>query len=183
MPISTLRAKSIPSTNSRKPCTKCWRDCSPSVTMSMPQSSCSLSARMVASRLAAASSAPASRQGAHNRSGSASHAGFGRLPAIVVANIDRPHGRVRKESKHIANQSPEQPCSRWVCACCLLWLDTGGLREIAIHGDRVADQHVEFGGRHVHRLAAERLELGLHLRLLLGLADLLVELVDDVARG
>ena len=46
------RSKSMPSTHSRKPCTKCWRDCSPSVTMSMPQSSCSLSANTVASRLA-----------------------------------------------------------------------------------------------------------------------------------
>src|SRR5262245_15942118 len=85
MPISTLRAKSIPSTNSRKPCTKCWRDCSPSVTTSIPQSSCSLSASTVASRLASASAAPAARQGGHNRLGSASQAGFGRLPAMVVA--------------------------------------------------------------------------------------------------
>src|SRR5215468_12061474 len=85
MPISTLRAKSIPSTNSRKPCTKCWRDCSPSVTTSMPQSSCSLSASTVASRLASARAVPAARQGAHNRLGSASQAGFGRLPAMVVA--------------------------------------------------------------------------------------------------
>src|SRR5262252_5050304 len=85
MPISTLRAKSIPSTTSRKPCTKCWRDCSPSVTTSMPQSSCSLSASTVAWRLASASAAPAARQGGHNRWGSASQAGFGRLPAMVVA--------------------------------------------------------------------------------------------------
>src|SRR5499426_1120371 len=85
MPISPLRAKSIPSTNSRKPCTKCWRDCSPSVTTSMPQSSCSFSASSVASRLASASAAPVARQGGHNLLGSASQAGFGRLPAMVVA--------------------------------------------------------------------------------------------------
>src|SRR5438445_618602 len=28
MPISTRREKSMPSTRSRNPCTKCWRDCS-----------------------------------------------------------------------------------------------------------------------------------------------------------
>src|SRR5262245_28344161 len=84
MPISTLCAKSMPSTNSRKPCTKCWRDCSPSLTTSMLASSCALSASKVASRLPAASSSPCSFHGAHSLLGSASHAGFGRLPATVV---------------------------------------------------------------------------------------------------
>src|SRR5882757_9167993 len=86
MPISTLWAKSMPSIFSRKPCTKCWRACSPSVTISTPASSCSLSASTVASRLARANSAPADFQGAHNLLGSASHSGFGREPAIVVGN-------------------------------------------------------------------------------------------------
>src|SRR3990170_1920449 len=58
MPIFTLFWKSIPFADSRKPCTKCWRDCSPSVTMSRPASSCALSQSNVASRLAAASSSP-----------------------------------------------------------------------------------------------------------------------------
>src|ERR1700676_4128185 len=76
----------MPSTFSRKPWTKCWRDCSPSVTMSTPASSCSFSASMVASRLARASSAPDDFQGAHSVLGSASHSGFGSEPAIVVGN-------------------------------------------------------------------------------------------------
>src|SRR5580704_933013 len=87
MPISTRLPKSIPSTCSRKPCTKCCRDCSPSVTMSMPASSCIFSARSVASRFPASSSAPASRHCGHSRFGSASHDGFGRLPAMLVGNI------------------------------------------------------------------------------------------------
>src|SRR3954470_17064822 len=86
MPISTLWAKSMPSTFSRKPWTKCWRACSPSVTMSTPASSCSFTASMVASRLARASSSPLDFQGAHSVLGSASHSGFGREPAIVVGN-------------------------------------------------------------------------------------------------
>src|ERR1041385_1198327 len=57
MPIGTRRAKSMPSTPSRKPCTKCCRDCSPSLTMSMPQSSRVLSARSIASRLSFRASA------------------------------------------------------------------------------------------------------------------------------
>src|SRR5215472_6698805 len=87
MPISTRREGSTPSTCSRKPCTKCWRDCSPSPTMSMPTSSCTLRARRVASRLASSSSEPASRQGAQSRLGSASQVGLGRLPAMVVSNM------------------------------------------------------------------------------------------------
>src|SRR5262249_35512544 len=86
MPISTLWAKSMPSTFSRKPWTKCWRACSPSVTMSTPQSSCSLSASTVASRLARVSSSPLDFQGAQSVLGSASHSGFGNEPAIVVGN-------------------------------------------------------------------------------------------------
>src|SRR6185312_14057656 len=86
MPISTLWAKSMPSMFSRKPWTKCWRDCSPSVTMSTPASSCSFTASTVASRLARASSEPLDFQGAHSVLGSASHSGFGSEPAIVVGN-------------------------------------------------------------------------------------------------
>src|SRR5256885_16075043 len=87
MPIFTLREKSMPSTNSRKPCTKCWRDCSPSVTMSSPASSCALSQRSVASRFACSSSSPVARQVGQSFFGSASQAGLGKLPAIVVFSI------------------------------------------------------------------------------------------------
>src|SRR5580698_1564406 len=76
----------MPSMFTRKTWTKCWRDCSPSVTMSTPASSCSLTAIMVASRLARASSSPDDFQGAHSLLGSASHSGFGREPAMVVGN-------------------------------------------------------------------------------------------------
>src|SRR5215212_8518041 len=86
MPISTLWAKSMPSTFSRKPWTKCWRACSPSVTISTPASSCSFTASMVASRLARASSSPFDFQGAQSVFGSASHSGLGREPAMVVGN-------------------------------------------------------------------------------------------------
>src|SRR4051794_38271788 len=57
--------------------------------MSTPASSCSLTASMVASRLARASSAPDDLQGAHSVLGSASHSGFGSEPAIVVGNSMR----------------------------------------------------------------------------------------------
>src|SRR5215510_5615980 len=77
----------MPSTRSRKPGTKCWRACSPSLTMSMPASSCALIASRVASRLASSSASPSSRQGAHSLLVSASQPGFGRLPAMVVSNI------------------------------------------------------------------------------------------------
>src|SRR4051812_8381642 len=76
----------MPSILARKPCTKCCRACSPSVTMSTPASSCSFTASMVASRFARASSAPSDFQGAHSTLGSASHSGFGSEPAIVVGN-------------------------------------------------------------------------------------------------
>src|SRR5262249_47939364 len=56
-------------------------------TMSMPASSCSLMARRVASSFAAASSSPVSRHGAHSLLGSASHDGFGRLPAMLVGDM------------------------------------------------------------------------------------------------
>jgi hypothetical protein len=87
MPMRTLRAKSTPSTASRKPCTKCWRDCSPSLTTSTPASSCALSQSSVASRLASASASPSCRQAGQSLPVSASQAGFGRLPATVVSNI------------------------------------------------------------------------------------------------
>ena len=47
-------------------------------------SSCSLRASNVASSLPAASSSPSRRQGAQSLFGTASHDGFGRLPAMVV---------------------------------------------------------------------------------------------------
>src|ERR1700733_12995070 len=87
MPILTRLAQSMPASVSRKPCTKCWRDISPSLTMSMPISSCSLSVRMVASRLASARASPWSAQGAHSILGLASQAGLGRLPARVVSSM------------------------------------------------------------------------------------------------
>ncbi len=77
----------MPSTDSRKPCTKCWRDCSPSVTMSRPASSCSFSHSSVASRLAFARSAPCAFHAGHSLLVSASQKGLGRLPAIVVSNM------------------------------------------------------------------------------------------------
>src|SRR3974377_940447 len=101
MPISTLWVKSMPSTNSRKPCTKCCRDCSPSHTMSMPASSCNLIASSVASSLPAASSSPCRRHWGHSLHGSASQDGFGRLPEIVDGNIMRQHSRnVRAVAKY-----------------------------------------------------------------------------------
>src|SRR5713101_8700621 len=79
----------MPSIFSRKPWTKCWRACSPSVTISTPASSCSLTATSVASRLARARTSPEDFQGAHSVLGSASHSGFGKEPAIVVGNSMR----------------------------------------------------------------------------------------------
>ena len=90
MPIATRRPKSTPSICSRKPCTKCWRACSPSLTMSIPASSCSFTANTVASRFASARASPSTRHGAHSTRGSASQDGFGRLPAIVVSSIAPP---------------------------------------------------------------------------------------------
>jgi hypothetical protein len=55
--------------------------------MSMPASSWSFTARIVASIFACSSAGPATFHGAHRRSGSASHSGFGRLPAIVVRSM------------------------------------------------------------------------------------------------
>src|SRR5262245_43762091 len=55
--------------------------------MSMPASSCSLMAISVASSLPVSRSAPLSRHGAHSLLGSASHDGFGRLPAMEVGNM------------------------------------------------------------------------------------------------
>src|ERR687887_476755 len=62
MPIVTRRAKSIPSMRSRKPWTKCWRDCSPSVTTSMPAASWSRRATTTASRCATRVQQPGRRQ-------------------------------------------------------------------------------------------------------------------------
>src|SRR4051812_36975108 len=76
----------MPSILARKPWTKCCRACSPSVTISIPASSCSFIASMVASRLARLSAAPSDFHGAHSTLGSASHSGFGSEPAIVVGN-------------------------------------------------------------------------------------------------
>src|SRR4249919_2703986 len=83
MPILTLCSKSMPSTCSRKPCTKCWRDCSPSPITSRPASSCALIHSRVASALACASSAPSDFHCGQSLWVSASHAGLGRLPAMV----------------------------------------------------------------------------------------------------
>src|SRR5882762_1349419 len=94
MPIFTLREKSMPSTNSRKPWTKCCRDCSPSVTMSNPASSCALSQSSVASRFVCSSSPATGRQAGQSLRGSASQAGFGRLPAMVVLSIRFPPSRL-----------------------------------------------------------------------------------------
>src|SRR5665213_1636473 len=55
--------------------------------MSMPASSWSFSARIVASRLASASAAPSCRHGAQSLRGSASHDGLGRLPAMVASSM------------------------------------------------------------------------------------------------
>src|SRR4051812_40128443 len=66
--------------------TKWRRVCSPSVTMSMPALSWSATARRRASRLPRSSSSPCSSQGAQSFFGSASQAGFGRLPAMVVCS-------------------------------------------------------------------------------------------------
>src|SRR5712671_5651800 len=44
MPIATTRSKSTPAIPSRNPWTKCCRACSPSVTISIPASSCSFTA-------------------------------------------------------------------------------------------------------------------------------------------
>jgi hypothetical protein len=69
---------------------ECCRACSPSVTISIPASSCSFSINSVASRFASTSASPSSCHGAHSILGVASQAGFGRLPAIVVSSIDTP---------------------------------------------------------------------------------------------
>ena len=60
------------------------RNCSPSVTVPMPASSCSLSQMSAASRLASSRAVPSSFHFGQSFSVSASQPGFGRLPAIVV---------------------------------------------------------------------------------------------------
>src|SRR5215469_912370 len=87
MPILTRLPKSMPARLARKPWTKCCRAISPSVTVSMPASSCSLIARTVASRLACSRASPSVAHGAHSILGFASQAGFGRLPAMVVSSM------------------------------------------------------------------------------------------------
>src|SRR6478752_650680 len=87
MPIFTLCSKSMPSTCSRKPCTKCWRDCSPSPTISRPASSWALIHSSVASALACRRSSPWVFHCGQSLWVSASHAGLGRLPAIEVGNM------------------------------------------------------------------------------------------------
>src|SRR3989475_5946957 len=79
-----LCSKSTPFKLSMKVVTKCRRVCSPSVTISMPAVSWSASRRRMASRLPSSRRSPSRSQGAQSFLGSASQAGFGRLPAIVV---------------------------------------------------------------------------------------------------
>src|SRR6185436_15330241 len=100
MPISTLCWKSMPSTCSRKPWTKCWRDCSPSVTMSRPASSCALIHSSVASALASRSASPSARHCGQSLWVSASQPGLGRLPAMEVGNIVRLLGDCGMRSPH-----------------------------------------------------------------------------------
>ena len=88
--MRTFLSKSTPSTSARKPCTKCCRACSPSLTMSMPASSWRRIASSVASSLASNSGGPLNVHGAHSTLGVASHDGLGRLPAKVVSNMVRP---------------------------------------------------------------------------------------------
>ena len=92
--MRTFLSKSTPSTSARKPCTKCCRACSPSLTMSMPASSWRRMASAVASSLASNSGAPVSVHGAHRTLGVASHEGLGRLPARVVSNMFLPRNRI-----------------------------------------------------------------------------------------
>src|SRR5216683_5433649 len=96
----------MPSMRSRKPWTKCWRDCSPSVTISMPASSCSLSASNVASRLASSNSAPLRSQGAQSMRGLASQEGFGKEPAIVVSSMAKlARGRIESRRSAMLDES------------------------------------------------------------------------------
>src|SRR2546430_3461030 len=81
-----LCSKSTPSKLSMKVVTKCRRVCSPSVTISIPAASWSASKRRMASRLPSSSRSPSRSQGAQSFFGSASQAGFGRLPAMVVCS-------------------------------------------------------------------------------------------------
>ena len=80
----TLFSKSMPSTCSRKPCTKCWRACSPSPITSRPRSSWVLTQSRVASDLASIRAAPSAFHCGQSFWVSASQAGLGRLPAIAV---------------------------------------------------------------------------------------------------
>src|SRR2546421_1258579 len=86
--MRTLRlcSKSTPFRLSMNVVTKCLRVCSPSVTISIPAASWSASKRRMASRLPSSSRSPSRSQGAQSFFGSASQAGFGRLPAMVVCS-------------------------------------------------------------------------------------------------
>src|SRR4026207_914653 len=92
MPMVIIREKSMPSSCSTRPHTKCRRVCSPSVTMSMPACSCSRKARSTASRLPSSSERPSRRHGGGRGGGGGSHSGLGRLPAMVVSSMDGRHG-------------------------------------------------------------------------------------------
>src|SRR5437762_5581971 len=81
-----LCSKSTPFKLSMNVVTKCLRVCSPSVTMSMPAASWSASRRRMASRLPSSRRSPSRSQGAQSFFGSASQAGLGRLPAMVVCS-------------------------------------------------------------------------------------------------
>src|ERR1700675_2872804 len=62
--------------------------------MSIPADSWSASTRRIASRLPSSRAEPSRSQGAQSLPGSASHAGLGRLPAMVVCRTTRgPSGR------------------------------------------------------------------------------------------
>ena len=74
----------MPSTCSKKPWTKCCRDCSPSPITSSPASSCALIHSNVASALACLSSSPSAFHCGQSLLVSDSQAGLGKLPAIAV---------------------------------------------------------------------------------------------------
>ena len=66
--------------------TKCWRVCSPSLTISMPACCCSCKDKRKASCFASSSCSPSSFQGDQSFSGSANQDGFGKLPAVDVGS-------------------------------------------------------------------------------------------------
>ena len=82
---------------------------SPSQTMSIPASSCSFTASSVASSLACARSAPASRHCGQSLSGSASQEGFGRLPAMRGG---KDHVGILAHDPESGNRVSEKACRR-----------------------------------------------------------------------